>query len=138
MDKGGNFLMAFLSSIISIFFALPFLGFLLVFIITKLVTNNNRKSVHKALDYTTILFVISVHFLIETIWGKSLFWLIILIMILIAMIFVFVHWKVKEEIVLRKVLKGFWRFNFILFLLAYITLTLFGLLHRAIIFTFSN
>ncbi|MEH6905078.1 MULTISPECIES: DUF3397 domain-containing protein [Neobacillus] len=130
--------MAFLSSIISIFFALPFLGFLLVFIITKLVTNNNRKSVHKALDYTTILFVISVHFLIETIWGKSLFWLIILIMILIAMIFVFVHWKVKEEIVLRKVLKGFWRFNFILFLLAYITLTLFGLLHRAIIFTFSN
>jgi len=138
VDKGGNFLMAFLSSIISIFFALPFLGFLLVFIITKLVTNNNRKSVHKALDYTTILFVISVHFLIETIWGKSLFWLIILIMILIAMIFVFVHWKVKEEIVLRKVLKGFWRFNFILFLLAYITLTLFGLLHRAIIFTFSN
>jgi hypothetical protein len=130
--------MAFLSSIISIFFALPFLGFLLVFIITKLVTNNNRKSVHKALDYTTILFVISVHFLIETIWGKSLFWLIILIMILIAMIFVFVHWKVNEEIVLRKVLKGFWRFNFILFLLAYITLTLFGLLHRAIIFTFSN
>ena len=130
--------MAFLSSIISIFFALPFLGFLLVFIITKLVTNNNRKSVHKALDYTTILFVISVHFLIETIWGKSLFWLIILIMILIAMIFVFVNWKVKEEIVLRKVLKGFWRFNFILFLLAYITLTLFGLLHRAIIFTFSN
>ncbi|WP_310357630.1 DUF3397 domain-containing protein [Neobacillus drentensis] len=138
MDKGGNFLITFLSSIISIFFALPFLGFLLVFIITKLVTNNNRKSVHRALDYTTILFVISVHFLIETIWGKSLSWLIILIMILIAMIFVFVHWKVKEEIVLRKVLKGFWRFNFILFLLAYITLTLYGLLHRAIIFTFSN
>ncbi|MDR7236182.1 quinol-cytochrome oxidoreductase complex cytochrome b subunit [Neobacillus drentensis] len=131
-------MITFLSSIISIFFALPFLGFLLVFIITKLVTNNNRKSVHRALDYTTILFVISVHFLIETIWGKSLSWLIILIMILIAMIFVFVHWKVKEEIVLRKVLKGFWRFNFILFLLAYITLTLYGLLHRAIIFTFSN
>lgn len=138
MDKGGDFLITFLSSIISIFFALPFLGFLLVFIITKLVTNNNRKSVHRALDYSTILFVISVHFLIETIWGKSLSWLIILIMILIAMIFVFVHWKVKEEIVLRKVLKGFWRFNFILFLLAYITLTLYGLLHRAIIFTFSN
>ena len=109
-----------------------------MFIITKLVTNNNRKSVHRALDYTTILFIISVHFLIETIWGKSLSWLIILIMILIAMVFVFIHWKVKEEIVLRKVLKGFWRFNFILFLLAYISLTLYGLLHRAIIFTFSN
>jgi hypothetical protein len=59
-------------------------------------------------------------------------------MILIAMIFVFVHWKVKEEIVLKKVMKGFWRFNFILFLLVYITLTLYGLIHRALTFTFSN
>jgi hypothetical protein len=127
-----------LSSIISIFFTIPFLGFAIVFFITKLVTKNTRKSVHKALDYTTILFIISVHFLIVTIWGKSLFWIIILIMILIAMLFVFVHWNVKEEIILKKVMKGFWRFNFLLFLLAYITLTLYGFIHRALIFTFSN
>jgi hypothetical protein len=127
-----------LSSIISIFFTIPFLGFAIVFFITKLVTKNTRKSVHKALDYTTILFIISVHFLIVTIWEKSLFWIIILIMILIAMLFVFVHWKVKEEIILKKVMKGFWRFNFLLFLLAYITLTLYGFIHRALIFTFSN
>jgi hypothetical protein len=131
-------LITFMSSIISIFFTIPFLGCIIVFFITKLVTNNTRKSVHRAIDLTTILFIISVHFLIVTIWGKSLFWLIILIMILIAMIFVFVHWKVKEEIVLKKVMKGFWRFNFILFLLAYITLTLYGLIHRALLFTFSN
>lgn len=131
-------MITFLSSIISIFFALPFLGFLMVFFGVKLVTNNTRKSVHRALDTTTILFVISVHFLIVTIWGKSFFWLIILTMILIAMVFVFVHWKVKEEIILKKVMKGFWRFNFILFLLAYLTLTLYGLINRALIFTFSN
>lgn len=110
----------------------------MVFFGVKLVTNNTRKSVHMALDSTTILFVISVHFLIVTIWGKSFFWLIILIMILIAMVFVFVHWKVKEEIILRKVMKGFWRFNFILFLIAYLSLTLYGLINRALIFTFSN
>jgi hypothetical protein len=127
-----------LSSIISIFITLPFLGFIIVFFVTKLVTKNTRRSVHRALDYTTIFFIISVHFLIVTIWGKSLIWLIILIMILIAMVFVFVHWKVKEEIILKKVMKGFWRFNFLLFLLAYLSLTLYGLIHRAIIFTFSN
>ncbi|MFP5111175.1 DUF3397 domain-containing protein [Bacillaceae bacterium C204] len=131
-------MITFLTSIISIFFALPFLGFLLVFFGVKLVTNNTRKSVHRALDSTTILFVISVHFLIVTIWGKSFFWLIILTMILIAMVFVLVHWKVKEEIILKKVMKGFWRFNFILFLFAYLTLTLYGLINRALIFTFSN
>lgn len=127
-----------LSSIISIFITFPFLGLIIVFFVTKFMSKNTRKSVHRALDYSTILFVISVHFLIVTIWGKSLIWLIILVMILIAMVFVFAHWKVKEEIILKKVVKGFWRFNFLLFLLAYLSLTLYGLIHRAIIFTFSN
>ncbi len=101
-------------------------------------TKNTRKSMYKALDYTTILYIISVHFLIVTIWGKSLFWLIILIMILIAMMFVLVHWKVKEEIVLKKVMKGFWRFNFIVFFLTYISLTFYGLIYRTLTFTFSS
>jgi hypothetical protein len=127
-----------LSAIISIFITFPFLGLMIVFFVTKFMSKNTRRSVHRALDYSTILFVISVHFLIETIWGKSLIWLIILVMILIAMVFVFAHWKVKEEIILKKVVKGFWRFNFLLFLLAYLSLTLYGLIHRAIIFTFSN
>lgn len=101
-------------------------------------TKNKRKSIHKALDYTTILYIISVHFLIITLTGKSLSWLILLFMILIAMVFVVVHWKVKQEIILKKVAKGFWRFNFIIFFLAYITLTLYGLIYRAITFTFVS
>ncbi|MFB5194070.1 MULTISPECIES: DUF3397 domain-containing protein [Bacillaceae] len=131
-------MITFLSYFISVFFAIPFLGFLFVFIVTKLVTKSTRKAVHISLDSTTFLFIISVHFLIVTIWEKSYFWVIILIMILIAMIFVLVHWKVKEEILIKKVIKGFWRFNFLLFLLAYLTLTLYGLIHRALIFTFTN
>ncbi|WP_144548871.1 DUF3397 family protein [Bacillus sp. X1(2014)] len=131
-------MITFLSYFISIFFAIPFLGFLFVFMVMKLVTKNTRKAVHTSLDSTTFLFIISVHFLIVTIWEKSYFWLIILIMILIAMIFVLVHWKVKEEIILKKVIKGFWRFNFLLFLLAYLTLTFYGLIHRALIFTFTS
>ena len=128
----------FFSAILTVFFTLPFLGSILVFFVIKLITNNFRKSLHKAVDYTTLLYIISVHFLLVTIWGKSFFWLIILIMMFIAIVFVFVHWKVKEEIVLKKVVKGFWRFNFIVFFLAYNTLTLYGIIHGAVIFTFST
>ncbi|MFJ7728924.1 DUF3397 domain-containing protein [Neobacillus sp. NPDC097160] len=126
-----------LSAVLTVFFTLPFLGSILVFFVIKIITKKSRKSLHKAVDYTTLLYIISVHFLIVTIWGKSFFWLIILLMIFIAMVFVFVHWKVKEEIILNKVFKGFWRFNFIVFFLAYITLTLYGIIHGAVIFTFS-
>ncbi|WP_040204840.1 DUF3397 domain-containing protein [Neobacillus jeddahensis] len=127
-----------ISAILTFFFTIPFLGSVLVFLVIKLITKNTRVSLLKALDYTTILFIISVHFLIITLLGKSLFGFILLIMILVAMMFVFVHWKVREEIVMKKVLKGFWRFSFILFFLAYITLTFYGLVSRAITFSFSS
>ncbi|AZU61420.1 DUF3397 domain-containing protein [Neobacillus mesonae] len=126
-----------LSNVITLLFSMPMIGFLFIFFIYKLVSKNTRKSVHKALDYTTILFIISVHFLIKTIWGHSLLGMILLFIIMIAMVFVIVHWKVKGEIDFKKVMKGFWRFNFIFFFLAYISLTVFGLIYRAIMFTFS-
>jgi Protein of unknown function (DUF3397) len=127
----------FISSIITIFLTVPLLGFITIFIVNKLITKNARKSFHKALDYSTILFIMAVHFLVITIWGKSLFWLILLVLIIIAMVFVLIHWKIKGEIILPKVFKGFWRFNFLIFFIAYVSLTLFGILHRAVTFTFS-
>jgi Protein of unknown function (DUF3397) len=127
----------FISSIITIFLTVPLLGFITIFIINKLITKNARKSFHKALDYSTILFIMAVHFLVITIWGKSLFWLILLVLIIIAMVFVLMHWKIKGEIILPKVFKGFWRFNFLIFFIAYVSLTLFGILRSAVTFTFS-
>jgi hypothetical protein len=126
------------SSVLTIFFAVPVLGTILVYTVIKLLLKSTKKALHKALDYTTILYIISVHFLIVTLWEKSFFWLIILVMLLIAMVFVFVHWKVKEEIIVKRVWKGFWRFNFILFFFAYFVLTFYGLVSRAITFSFSS
>ena len=128
---------SFISSIITIFLTMPLLGFFIIYLFNKLITKNTRKSFHKALDYSTILFILAVHFLFITIWGKSFFWWIFLVLILIAMVFVVINWKVKGEIVFTKVFKGFWRFNFLVFFLAYISLTIFGILQSALTFTFS-
>lgn len=131
-------LITVVSSIITTFLTVPLFGFILVFLLFKLITKNSRKSIHNALDYSTILFIISVHFLIITIWGRSLFWLIILVLIFFAMAFVVIHWKVKGEIVITKVIKGFWRFSFLIFFAVYVTLTVYGFLHRAVIYTFFS
>jgi len=122
---------------ISIFFIMPFLGFILVFTFFQLTAKNTSKSIHRATDYSTFFFIMAVHFLLETIWGKSFLWIIFILMILIAMVLVFFHWKVREEIDIKKVMKGFWRVNFLIFCTAYITLTLYGLITRVITFTFS-
>ncbi|MEH7492996.1 DUF3397 domain-containing protein [Neobacillus niacini] len=128
---------SFISSIITIFLTVPLLGFVIIYVLNKLITKNTRRSFHKALDYSTILFIVAVHFLLITIWGKSFFGLILLILLVIAMIFVVIHWKIKGEIIFTNVFKGFWRFNFLIFFLAYISLTVFGILRSALTFTFS-
>jgi hypothetical protein len=123
----------FFSSIIATFVTIPLLGYIIVFMISKLVTKQHRRSVQMAIDVTTLLLVISVHYFIIAIWGRSFLWVILLIMILVAIVFVITHWKLKREIQFKKVFKGFWRFNFLLFSFAYIILLVYGLILRVIL-----
>lgn len=117
---------AFVATLITV----PMMGYLAVFIISKQITGNHRLSVNLAIDFSTFLLVLSVHFLIITIWEKSYLWLILLVLFGLAAIFVWIHWKYKEEIVFPKVFRGFWRFNFLLFFSAYIILVIYGLFQR--------
>src|SRR4051812_28478022 len=115
-------MITFFSTILSALFLIPPLGYLLVYLFFRIITKNKRKSILKAIDFTTLLFIPAVHFLIITIWGKSYFWLIIIIILSIAIVFVIVHWKLKGEIIFNKVLKGVWRFIFLFFFLTYLLL----------------
>ncbi len=118
------------SSIIASFVTIPLLGYIIVFVISKWLTKKHHKSVRVALDLTTFFLVIAVHYLIKVIWGLSLFWVICIVMILVAIMFVVIHWKTKQEIDFAKVFRGFWRFNFLLFSLVYLLLLIYGLISR--------
>lgn len=130
MKERGNKLSFILSSFIATLVTIPILGYLLVFIIAKQITKKHKRSVHIALDTSTLLFILSVHYLILVIWNKSFFPYILLLIISIAIVFVIIHWKVKQEINILQVFRGFWRFNFLLFFTAYAVLFLYGLIFR--------
>ncbi|MBY0120803.1 DUF3397 domain-containing protein [Bacillus sp. S/N-304-OC-R1] len=127
-------MVSFFSSIIAAFVTIPLLGYLLVFILCKQITKKHKKSVRIALDVSTLLFIISVHYLILAIWEQSFLWVIFLLLLVLAIIFVLLHWKVKHEINIPLVFKGFWRFNFLLFFTAYIVLTVIGLIQSISLF----
>lgn len=127
-------MISFFSSIIAAFVTIPLLGYLVVFIVCKQVIKQHKKSVHIALDVSTLLFIISVHFLILAIFEQSFLWVIILFLLVLAIIFVLLHWKIKHEINIPLVFKGFWRFNFLLFFTAYIVLTVLGLIQSVSLF----
>jgi hypothetical protein len=50
--------------------------------------------------------------------------------LVIAIIFLFLQWKVNEEVNFRKVIKGVWRCNFLFFVLFHVGLTIYGLTKR--------
>jgi hypothetical protein len=115
------------SSIIATLITIPILVYIFVFIIAKQVIKNHRKAVQLGLDISTLFFILSVHFLILTIWEKSFLSIIFIFMLICAIIFVIINWKVKGEIVLSRFFKGFWRFSFLVFFIAYLGLTIYGL-----------
>ncbi|WP_280616488.1 DUF3397 domain-containing protein [Heyndrickxia oleronia] len=119
-----------MSSFISIFIMLPFLGYFLSFILVKQLTRNHRRAVSIAIDITTLILIISVHFLIKGIWGQSLLWLIILIILMIGLVFVVFYRSVRDEIEYSRVFKGFWRLNFLFFTTIYIILFVYGMTSR--------
>lgn len=122
-------LIAFLSTL---FVMVPIIAFIFIFIGSKIITKHSRKSFHISVDASTILFIFSVHFLILTIWGKSLFLLIILFILMMLFLFTFIYWKMHQEIHIRKIFKGVWRLQFLIFFLLYFILILFGMVHRVL------
>jgi hypothetical protein len=120
------------STIIAIFVIIPFLGYFISFIIAKEMMKSHRKAVHLAIDVTTLLLMVSVHFIVLAIWDTSYLWLIFLSVCSVGLIFAIWYWKAKGEIHYPKVLRGMWRINFLLFFTAYIALMVTGLILRII------
>ena len=115
-----------LSAFIATLVTLPIIGYLIVFILTKQWTKSHRKAVQYGLNSSTILFIISVHLMIQSIFGVSLLWLVISIIILLSVIVVLVHLQLKGEIDYTNLLRGSIRLNALFFILSYFVLVVVG------------
>lgn len=120
------------SGLLATLVTLPILSYIIIFLTAKKWTKNHRRSVQIAMDVSTVFFIASVHYLILAIWDKHLFWMILLIVLAIGCSVVIVHYKVSQEIVFQKVLRGFWRLNFLCFFCVYSFLFIYGVIFRII------
>lgn len=108
----------------------PLFGWYLLYIVKVKRTKNKRKSVRFASDWSTILFMASVYFIIYELWQQSLLLVVIAIFLLISMIFTWLHWYLSGDIHTGKLVKGIWRFNFIIFFCLHLFLVGYGLVSR--------
>ncbi|MFK4998053.1 DUF3397 domain-containing protein [Bacillus sp. N9] len=111
---------------------MPLFLFVIIFKTMKRWLRNGRKARNIAINITTPVLIMSVHFLMMAIWARSLLWLIFLIMLISAVVFTIVYWRYREEIIYSKMMVGYWRLSFLLFSFAYIVLMIYGIASRAV------
>ena len=127
-----------MTSIIAIYIAVPILVYITVFLILKKSTKDHKKSVQWSIDISTFFFITSVHFLITVLWGEAQLFFIFLFMLVVACVFVSIFWKIKGDINFKKMMKGYWRLNFLLFFVIYLILMVYGVFARGFMFVFNT
>ncbi|MET3698088.1 uncharacterized protein DUF3397 [Bacillus oleivorans] len=120
-------MISFFSGFLAILILIPFFSYLLVFVIVKSITRNHKRAVRIAIDTTTFFLFISIQFMIAEIWGAAYIWFFYIGILILAIIFSIIHWKGNVEIHYRKLLKGLWRIQFIVFFVIYFIFMLYGI-----------
>ncbi|MEH7234875.1 DUF3397 domain-containing protein [Bacillus sp. JJ1562] len=127
----------FFAGVAATFVTIPLLGFILVYLISRFILKNTRKSFFLSVDVTTVFFLVAVHYLLLLIVGKSMLWIIILILLMTILIIGYIAWRKSNEIETVKVLRKSWRFVFLASTIAYFLLLLIGLVQRIFITTLN-
>ncbi|THE14377.1 DUF3397 domain-containing protein [Bacillus timonensis] len=120
----------FFAGIAATFVTIPLLGFILIYLISRFIIKNTRKSFFLSVDVTTVFFLIAVHYLLLVIVGKSMLWLILLILFMTILFIGYMTWRKSHEIETVKVLRKSWRFVFLASAVAYFLLLFIGLVQR--------
>lgn len=89
-------------------------------------------AIHRTVKWTTILFVLSVHFLILEIFTKNIFGYLIVFLLSILTIIIIRQWRTKGEINFRKAYLLLQKISFLIFSLTYVLLILLGIASRYI------
>ncbi|MFC4320284.1 DUF3397 domain-containing protein [Litchfieldia salsa] len=125
-------MVSILASLSATIITLPIIGLAVIYFLSFIFLKNGKKTVLLTIDLSTLLLIFSVHYLLLVLLNQSYLWLIILVVISTVLIFGWIHWRKNTEINMKKVLKGSWRFTFLLFAISYLVLLVTGVIYSAI------
>ena len=121
-----------LAGVIASCIIMPIFVYLTVYIFSRRLLRNTKKAVRLSADVTTIFLILAVHYAVIALFEHSYLWIIIIILILLATGILFMHYKVREEVDLKRVFTSFWRASFLLFSVSYFLLAIIGMTGRIV------
>ncbi|GMB08561.1 uncharacterized protein DUF3397 [Thermolongibacillus altinsuensis] len=124
----------FISGLLTLMVTIPLFSFIFIYIGAKKIFKQKvKRSFQLAVDGSTIFFILSVHFLIIVIFGRSYGMELLLFLIVTMIMFIIGYWKKTGDVQISKIFKIYWKAHFLLFAAAYISLLAYGLFSRILI-----
>ncbi len=121
-----------LAGLIAACVIMPVIVYMAVYTLSRQKFKNNKKAVRLSADVTTFFLIMAVHYAVIALFERSYLWIIMIILILLASVVLFMHYKVREEINLKRVFTSFWRASFLLFSIGYFLLVFIGIAERIV------
>ncbi len=116
--------------IISFFVTIPIIASLLVYIISMIVERNKLKAIHNMVAWTTCFYIIAVAIMLTLILDRSFVGVILIFFLVLLSLIVFIQWKTKRDIELKRAVKLLWRISFLLFFFLYGCFLIMGIIKQ--------
>ncbi|WP_182199061.1 DUF3397 domain-containing protein [Paraliobacillus salinarum] len=107
---------------------LPWVTTIILYIINKVLYNNNKRALHFSVAYSTIFYIISVLMMLHQLFNRNFSGLIIIMLLSGLMFTIIIQWKRTDNIIFKKACRLFWRASFLFFFLCHFVLALIGLI----------
>ncbi|WP_330948430.1 DUF3397 domain-containing protein [Virgibacillus sp. MG-45] len=115
---------------IAIFVTVPPITTFLIYRLLRLKSNYSRKAFFKAVNWTTLLYIIAVFIILNNLFDQFFIGIFLLVLLILFTVIIIVQWKTKIEINYQAAFKVLWRSCFLLFSFLYFVLICYGILGK--------
>ncbi|MEN2766549.1 DUF3397 domain-containing protein [Ornithinibacillus xuwenensis] len=114
--------------ILAFLITLPIFSTIVVYYILKYIYGNPIRAFHKAINWTTVLYILAVNTMLTYLFESFFIGDIFVVMLLILTFLIVNQWKRNTEIDYGRAFKLLWRLSFLLFFILYIILVVYGII----------
>jgi Protein of unknown function (DUF3397) len=116
--------------ILAFLITLPIFSTIVVYYILKYIYGNPIRAFHKAINWTTVLYILAVNTMLTYLFESFFIGYIFVVMLLILTFLIVNQWKKNIEIDYGRAFKLLWRLSFLLYFILYIILVVYGIIEH--------
>lgn len=120
----------FIAGLYGVFATIPFISFFIVLLIAFIITKDKKESLKWSVHISMLFLLSAVAAMFDKITGSFAgFWWITLLLLFFGGLLIWLQWKVRQRILLTRVIRSVWLLGFLVLSFTYVILFFVGIIH---------